>query len=121
MHILDTQRLGDHVGAALVVTGQQVTADVARAQLLHRLQRSRLERVTEGEQAQHLRLGALLDQPGQGPAFGFPRACRTRQLACGQAAFFQQAPIAQRQAPPLKSAGNASTGQGLTVGDVGHG
>ncbi|MNH94558.1 hypothetical protein D3C73_471790 [compost metagenome] len=112
VHILDAQRLGDHVGTASVVTGQQMTADIARAQLLYRLQRARLERIAESEQAQHSRLGTLLDQPGQGPAFGFPRACGTCQSAGVQAAFLQQAPITQRQAPIPERAGNASAGQG---------
>ncbi|MNK96589.1 hypothetical protein D3C87_1168790 [compost metagenome] len=64
MHILDAQRLGDHLGAAAIVAGQQVAADVPCAQLLHRLQRAGLEGVTKGEQAQHLWFGGLFDQPG---------------------------------------------------------
>ncbi|MGH8426096.1 MAG: HAD-IC family P-type ATPase, partial [Pseudomonas fluorescens] len=41
--------------------------------LLHSLQRAGFEGVAESEEAQHTWLGVLLDQPGQGPAFGFPR------------------------------------------------
>ncbi|MNF69588.1 hypothetical protein D3C84_514750 [compost metagenome] len=79
MHIGNAQRLGNCVGAAAIVTGQQVAADVADGELLHGLQRTGLEGVTEGEQTQHARLGTLLDQPGQGPAFGFPGRGRIDQ------------------------------------------
>ncbi|MNC00420.1 hypothetical protein D3C75_477490 [compost metagenome] len=117
---MDAQGLGHHVGAATIVAGQQMAADVSCAQLLHRLQRAGLEGVTKGEQAQHVGFGGLFDQPGQGPAFFFPRDRRVGQRPGTQAAVFQQTPIAQRQATPFEVAGDAATSQGLAVADIGH-
>ncbi|MNL22994.1 hypothetical protein D3C87_1443600 [compost metagenome] len=74
VHVGDAQRLGNDFGTATVVTSQQVTADVPCIELLNRLQCAGFQGVTEGEQAQHFRRGALLDQPGERPAFGFPRS-----------------------------------------------
>jgi len=79
-----------------------------------------LECVTKGKQPQHLRLRALLDQPGQGAAFGFPGAGRCGKRAWGQPGFFQQATVPQRQTAALQGAGNATAGQRLAVGNVRH-
>ncbi|MNY63891.1 hypothetical protein D3C86_2009180 [compost metagenome] len=79
MHIADAQGLGDDFGAATVVAGQQVAADVPRAELLHGLQGAGFESVAKGKEAEHFRFRALLDQPGQGSALGFPSCCRVCQ------------------------------------------
>ncbi|MNH13314.1 hypothetical protein D3C79_728820 [compost metagenome] len=63
MHIVDAQGIGHHFGAAAVVAGQQVAADVLRVQGIDRLRGAGLEAVTKGEQAQHPRLRAAFDQP----------------------------------------------------------
>ena len=72
VHVFNAQGLGHHAGAATVVAGQQMTADAPCGQLLHRFQCAGFERVTEGEQPENTRLGALFNQPRQGAAFGFP-------------------------------------------------
>ncbi len=111
MHIADTQGFGDHPGAAAVVAGQQVAADMARLQLLDGLPGTWLEGVAEGEQGQHPWLWTLLDQPGQGAALGLPGARRCLQGSGRQAAFVQQAAVAQGQGTTVEFSGDTASGQ----------
>ncbi|MNC62904.1 hypothetical protein D3C75_1129800 [compost metagenome] len=63
MHIVDAEDIGHHFGAATVVTGQQMAADLSRMQGSDRLLGTGLEAVAESEQAKHSGLRAQLDEP----------------------------------------------------------
>ncbi|CRM99127.1 hypothetical protein [Pseudomonas sp. 34 E 7] len=118
MDIVDAQGLCDHSRAAAIIAGEQVAADVLGLELLHGVQCAGLERVAKREQAQHARMCALFDQPGQGATFGFPFSRALTQRAGVKAGFFQQASIAQGQLPAVQGAGDAASGQGLAGTDV---
>ncbi|MNN41147.1 hypothetical protein D3C81_1552480 [compost metagenome] len=95
MHIVDAQGVGHHLGAAAVVAGQQVAADVLCVQGIYGLRGAGLEAVTEGEQAQHTGLRAAFDQPRQGAPLGFPGLGLGGQVTGLQGAFVEQAAVAQ--------------------------
>ncbi len=117
VHVVYPQRPGNHLRAAAVIAGQQMAGDAARIQRLDCLIGAGLERVPKRKHADHFRLRSLLDQPGQRAPVGFPDACGFGQLAHWQAAFVQQAPIAQRQFAALNRAGDPAATQGVAVFD----
>jgi len=92
--IVDAQRLGDYPRTAAIIAGEQMAADVPRLELGHGFQRAGLESVAESEQPEYPRLRALLDQPGQGAALGFPGLGRSVQCARVQPVVFQQTAVA---------------------------
>ncbi|MNH28960.1 hypothetical protein D3C79_891640 [compost metagenome] len=111
MHIVDPEGIGNDLGTATVVAGQQVAADVSGMQAIDSLRSARFEAVAEGEQAQHTRLRAALYQPGQRTPFGLPGMGLGGQAAGLQRALVKQAAIAQGQITAFHPPGDTTPGQ----------